>query len=109
MNQPDAVATAGCLAKVFAVRSRNTMITYTRASTTKIMNNFPAPPPPIHALYRQWNDLHYDRHKSTPKSCTPPTRIAPTKIHTQVGPHPKYIAAKIGPTIGPAPAIDEKW
>ena len=57
INQPDAVATAGCFAKVLAVRSRNTMITYTRASTTKTMNNFPSPPPPIHAWYRQWNDL----------------------------------------------------
>ena len=46
--------------------------------------------------------------KVLPKSCTPPTKIAPTKIHAQVGPQPKYIAAKIGPTIGPAPAIEEK-
>jgi hypothetical protein len=32
----------------------------------------------------------------------------PTIIQTQAAPQPNYIAAKIGPTIGPVPAMEEK-
>ena len=47
--------------------------------------------------------------KSVAKSCTPPMRIEPATIQTRAGSQPKAVAAMIGPTIGPAPAIDEKW
>ena len=30
-------------------------------------------------------------------------------IQVQVGNHPNIEAAMIGPTMGPAPAIEEKW
>ncbi|MCZ7383567.1 MAG: hypothetical protein O8C63_02330 [Candidatus Methanoperedens sp.] len=42
------------------------------------------------------------------KSCTPPIKIEPSKIHKIAGNHPNQIAASIGPTIGPAAAIAEK-
>ncbi len=43
-----------------------------------------------------------------PKSCTPPTKIEPSTIQIRAGIQPKKSPARIGPTIGPAPAIDEK-
>ena len=45
---------------------------------------------------------------SAPKSWTPPKKIPPMRIHKVTGSHPN-IAAPIGPVIGPAPAMDEKW
>ena len=45
---------------------------------------------------------------SAPKSCTPPKKIPPIRTHKRTGTQPKT-AAWIGPLMGPAPAIDEKW
>ncbi len=42
------------------------------------------------------------------KSCTPPIKIEPTRIHSQAGNQPNETPATIGPTIGPAAAIAEK-
>ena len=42
-----------------------------------------------------------------PKSCTPPKKMLPIKIHSITGTQPNT-AAVIGPTIGPAPAMEEK-
>ena len=42
------------------------------------------------------------------KSCTPPKNMQPSIIHTSVGNHPKAMPATMGPTMGPAPAIEEK-
>ena len=43
------------------------------------------------------------------KSCTPPMNMVPTTIHTKAGAQPNALAATMGPTIGPAPAMEEKW
>ena len=43
-----------------------------------------------------------------PKSCRPPKKIPPMMHHKNTGTQPKT-AAWIGPLMGPAPAIDEKW
>ena len=107
INQPDAVATAGCLVKVLAVRSRKTIMTYTRASTTKSINAFPTPSPnQSHGVSYGSTSVSY-RHQGTSKVMYTTDQNRSTKIHAQVGPQPKYIAAKIGPTIGPAPAIEK--
>ena len=45
---------------------------------------------------------------SAPKSCTPPKKIPPMSTHSATGTQPKT-AAWIGPFIGPAPAMEEKW
>ena len=45
---------------------------------------------------------------SAPKSCTAPKKMPPINTHKNTGTHPNT-AAWIGPFIGPAPAIDEKW
>src|SRR5574344_1368182 len=45
---------------------------------------------------------------SEPKAGTPPTNTEPMTIQRYTGIHPNA-AARIGPVIGPAPAIDEKW
>ena len=45
---------------------------------------------------------------SVKKSCTPPMKIEPRMIQIHAGSHPNNVAAKIGPTIGPAAAIAEK-
>ena len=42
------------------------------------------------------------------KSCTPPIKIVPNMIHNIVGPHPHMETARIGPTMGAAPAIEAK-
>jgi len=44
-----------------------------------------------------------------PKSWTPPTKIEPRMIQMTAGSHPKKRAARMGPTIGPAPAMELKW
>ena len=46
---------------------------------------------------------------SDEKSCTPPMNTAPMAIHSSAGPHPNTSAALMGPTIGPAPAMELKW
>ena len=56
----------------------------------------PSPTKPRIVSAIEWPPFRTDI-KVLPKSCTPPTKIDPTKIHAQVGPHPKYIAAKMGP------------
>src|SRR5574344_195796 len=43
-----------------------------------------------------------------PKSWTAPKNSPPIRTHNVTGIHPNT-AAWIGPVIGPAPAIDEKW
>ena len=42
-----------------------------------------------------------------PKSCTAPKNIPPTKIQITAGIQPK-VTAMMGPTIGPAPAMEAK-
>ena len=42
-----------------------------------------------------------------PKSCTAPKKIPPNKIQITAGTHPK-VTAMMGPTIGPAPAMEAK-
>src|SRR5690606_30206511 len=46
---------------------------------------------------------------SAAMSWTPPTKIEPSTIQSTAGTQPKKRPARIGPTTGPAPAIDEKW
>ena len=46
--------------------------------------------------------------KSDTMSCTAPMKMQPIITQATTAPQPKYAAA-IGPTIGPAPAIDAKW
>ena len=74
-----------------------------------IMNSLPVPSPTrlrvVSTIERP--RLRMDM-KVLPKSWMPPTNIAPTRIHSKVGPQPKYMPANIGPTMGPAPAIEEK-
>ena len=36
-------------------------------------------------------------------------KITPSTIHSSAGPQPNTSAAVIGPTIGPAPAMELKW
>ena len=43
-----------------------------------------------------------------PKSWTPPKKMPPIRIHSVQASHPKP-AAPMGPVMGPAPAMDEKW
>ena len=43
-----------------------------------------------------------------PKSCTPPKKMPPTTTQMKQGSQPKT-AAWMGPLMGPAPAMDEKW
>ena len=43
-----------------------------------------------------------------PKSCMAPKKMPPMSTHSSTGTQPKT-AAWIGPLMGPAPAIDEKW
>ena len=45
--------------------------------------------------------------KRDPKSCRPPKKIPPITHHKKTGTQPNT-AARIGPLIGPAPAIEEK-
>ncbi len=50
------------------------------------------------------NDIMRDE-----KSWRPPMKMVPRTIHKMAGNQPKVIPARIGPTMGPAPAIEEKW
>ena len=43
-----------------------------------------------------------------PKSWTPPKKMEPATIQMSAGSQPKKSPARMGPTMGPAPAIDEK-
>jgi hypothetical protein len=43
-----------------------------------------------------------------PKSCTAPTKIHPSTIHSSAGTQPQMTAIA-GPSSGPSPAIDAKW
>ena len=45
---------------------------------------------------------------SAEKSCTHPTRIAPSTTHASAGPQPQ-MTATAGPSIGARPVIDAKW
>ena len=42
------------------------------------------------------------------KSWTPPIKMEPRITQIRAGSQPKAVAAMIGPTIGPAPAMEEK-
>ena len=46
--------------------------------------------------------------KTVPFSHTPPKKMPPMRTHSSTGTQPKT-AAWIGPLIGPAPAMEEKW
>ncbi len=46
---------------------------------------------------------------SAPKSCTAPMKMEPRMIHSTAGSQPKTRVAKMGPTMGPAPAMELKW
>ena len=46
--------------------------------------------------------------KSAPKSCMAPMKMPPMSTHSKTGTQPK-MAAWMGPLMGPAPAMDEKW
>src|SRR5512140_1827891 len=43
------------------------------------------------------------------ESLTQPMKLTPTPRETRAGNQPQMLAAVIGPTIGPAAAIDLKW
>ena len=45
---------------------------------------------------------------SEPKSCTAPMKMPPISTHRSTGTQPNT-AAWMGPLMGPAPAMDEKW
>ena len=45
---------------------------------------------------------------SAPKSCIAPKKMPPRSTHRSTGTQPK-MAAWMGPLMGPAPAMDEKW
>ena len=45
---------------------------------------------------------------SAPKSCMAPKKMPPMSTHRSTGTQPK-MAAWMGPLMGPAPAMDEKW
>ena len=84
----------------------------TTKSKTKIANSVKSLPAigPIDCLIISPTDFPLLRidAKSEPKSCKPPKKIPPITHHSETGNQPKTEAI-IGPLIGPAPAIDEKW
>ena len=54
-----------------------------------------------------WPLLRREANRA-PKSCMAPKKIPPMRTHSSTGTQPK-MAAWMGPLMGPAPAIEEKW
>jgi hypothetical protein len=59
----------------------------------------------ISAMDRAWWRTEPTR---AAKSCMAPMKMQPMTIHRMAGTHPKYSAAAIGPTMGPAAEMAEK-
>lgn len=103
-------ATTGSSTKVAVVRTVKTATTRKSESIVNIRKSF-------FALWPiQWSmtspiDFPSWRIEAmtAPKSCGPPRNMEPKMHHTIVGSQPNIEAAVIGPTMGPAPAMDEKW
>ena len=104
----DAEPTPGLATKVLAIMSENTPITKISVEKLKRINNC-LPLSPI--WFRIITPMDFPSVRSEaailPKSCTAPKKIPPTKIQMTAGIHPK-VTAMMGPTIGPAPAMEAK-
>ena len=100
---------ASTFTKVAAVRSRKTTITYMSVSQMNVRNSLYARGE-MYCLASSATERALWRTDAivAPKSCTPPTRIVPATIQISAGSQPKKSPARIGPTIGPAPAMDAK-
>ena len=108
MKRSDDVAASGTATKVLDTILANAAITRTRVSQANIEKSF-LPFSPIFSPITSPSDLppYLTDANNEPMSWTPPKKMEPITIHRNTGTHPK-MAAAIGPTIGPAPAIDEK-
>ena len=102
-------ASSGFVRNVPATTFTNEAITRIKTRSAKIMKSL-FEVFPIEALMISPTDFPSFRAeaKSEPKSCKPPKKIPPITHHKKTGTQPKT-AARIGPLIGPAPAIEEKW
>ena len=103
----EAVATAGLATKVPATIKPKIATTKIKQAKQKHKKScLPQKPRSFSIIYPIERPPFLTERKSEAKSCIAPTKIQPIKIQIKAGSHPKY-AAIIGPTIGPAPAIEE--
>ena len=105
----NALPAALVVPKVDATMDANAATTSSSVSHAKVRNRRFAFWPIVSRMTSpmDWPLLRTEA-KSAPKSWTPPKKMPPTTTQRRTGTQPK-IAAWIGPLIGPAPAIDEKW
>ena len=108
INSNDVVATEGTPTKLLATMFAKAAMTRSSVTQANMLNNF-LPVSPIVSSITLPMDLLSCRTeaKRDAKSWTPPRKILPTTIQRNTGTQPN-IAAEIGPTIGPAPAMDAK-
>ena len=109
MNKIEAEATPGLATNVFAIMSENTPMTRMRVEKLKRMKScFPLKP----IWFRIMTPIDFPsvRREAAmlPKSWTAPKKIPPARIQITAGIQPN-VTAMMGPTIGPAPAIEAKW
>jgi hypothetical protein len=104
------MTTWGVAASVFAPKCANTATTRTNASQRKPPNTtrtrWPRLSSAISAIDRPRARRDAMRLE---KSCTAPMKIDPTRIQITAGSHPQTAHARIGPTMGPTPAMLAKW
>ena len=94
---------------VSATMEAKAAMTRMRVMYAKIRNSFLAlSPMDSDMIVPMERPLFLTEAKSDPKSCTAPKNSPPTSIQIVTGIHPK-MAAWMGPVMGPAPAIEEKW
>ena len=105
----EAEPTPGFATKVLAMMSENTPMTSISVEKLKRIKSC-LPLIPIWFRIMTPMDFPSVRREAAmlPKSWTAPKKIPPTKIQITAGIQPK-VTAMMGPTIGPAPAIEAKW
>ena len=99
----------GDTAKVLATIEAKAATTKISVRYAKMQNSFLAVPSIFCAMtVASVCPLWRIEANSAPKSCVAPKKMPPMSTHKSTGTQPK-MAAWMGPLMGPAPAMDEKW
>ena len=105
----DAAAAVALTANVLATMEANAATTSSNVRYAKMQNSFFAVLSMFSATTTAsvWPLWRSDANK-LPKSCIAPKKMPPMSTHKSTGTQPNT-AAWMGPLMGPAPAMDEKW
>lgn len=99
----------GATAKVLATMEAKAATTKMSVRYEKMQNSFLAVSSMFSAMtVASVCPLWRMEANSAPKSCMAPKKMPPMSTHRSTGTQPK-MAAWMGPLMGPAPAMDEKW